>query len=339
MLMNKHSLFFLFVGVLIAIPGLYYGLRVGALNALEEKAGIALQSGDYLASLVHYSELENRAQNDEIQQKTLESKDLLVAQEIFAIAQNAAEEGEWFEVKALLERSDATTNTAFKEYKSAIDLYLEAAEKVKEIEKKIEAELFALKKEAEGEKAERREAEGRATQSAEEVLKKEKELQAVTEEKQATESELKIQKAETDKAKIETEKERLKKFGIELGIYVQMLEGGVKHLNNALVEIDNNKDTSALIFINQGKVLFNEARRKGEDLFLNRTAEDHKDEVQKLFQAAGLLVDAGRSLGSAVLYIDDKESEEFKNFLNVGKENRNTGLQLIGELHSFTSAF
>ena len=132
------------LGIFAILVGTIYGssqiFRAYFLNALEEKAAAELSVGNYLASLLHYTELKNNLSKKDEQdtQSNIERvTDLLVAEEIYTKAQRAAENGEWFEVKALLQQSDDTTNTSFKDYKDAIDLYVEAANKVKDLEKKI----------------------------------------------------------------------------------------------------------------------------------------------------------------------------------------------------------
>ena len=302
-------------------------------SRLTSAAFQSFESGDYEASLVNFSDViqETKTSDETVLSKIEESKDLLIAKEIFEIAKKAADQGEWFEVKALLERSAATTNTSFREYQEAVALYITAAEKVRSLEKKIAQELSALKEEALAEKKGREEV-------LHEVSVAKKELESTLLQKEQTEAALQAQKVETTKAKEEAEKEKIKKFGAELGVYVGMLTQGREYLDNAIAEIDAGKDTTPPILISQGKVLFTEVKEKGENLLASRTPGTHKEQTQKLLQAVALFIESSRSLGSAVLYMDNKEDPGFTAPFAKGKSERNDASQIVSELQAFISS-
>lgn len=332
--MKKGVVLFSILGLLTTSSvGIYFLAKSHVAESLEKEALEHFEKGDYLASVVNFSNLEKKSPNDHeaLETKIIESKDFLVAQEVLKKAQKAAGEGEWLKTKVLLEESGAMLDSSFNGYTNATDLYTEAIEKVRTLEKKIEREIAALREEARIEKGERREAEEKTT-------KTQKELEKTLSLKEKTEESLEAQKQETSKAKEETEKERLKKFVLELKVYADMLVRGSGYLESALGEIENGKDTGALIFLNQGKVLFNEADEKGDDLLKNRTPEARKDSVEKLLQAAAIFVTASRNLGSAVVYIDEKESNEFKKFFENGVIAKNNGRNLLTELAAFVSS-
>jgi len=114
-----------------------------------------------------------------------------------------------------------------------------------------------------------------------------------------------------------------------------MLAKGNNYLNDALVEIDNGKDTTAFVFISQGKTLFDEVKLRGQELLEQRTQEEYEIYVNKLMQAASLLIDASRRTGSLVFYIGKETESEFEALLNEIKERKNIAHKLIEEIKSF----
>src|SRR3989344_4028683 len=245
--------------------GMHLFLQSANSSDLTSAAFQSFESGDYETSLANFNTLkkETDSPGQTVLVKIEESKDLLVAKEIFEIAKKAADQ-------------------------------------VRSLEKKIAQELSALKQEALAEKKGREEV-------LHEVSVTKKELESTLLQKEQTEADLQAQKVETTKAKEEAEKEKIKKFGAELGVYVGMLAQGREYLDNAIAEIDAEKDATPPILISQGKVLFTEVKEKGENLLTSRTPETHKEQTQKLLQAVALFIESSRDLGSAVLYMDNKE--------------------------------
>lgn len=331
------------VGVLgafaVLLGGSYYVIQSEVVGTLEKKATEALASGDYLASLRHLEDLKESAPKEAVRrgvpEKITEAKSLLLADEIFAKARNAAENGDWLQVKALLQQSDATTDTSFTHYKEAIDLYVAAANKVRELEEKIDAELATFREEALAEKAKRQAAEQKATQTTQQ-------LETTVAEKEASElklqQEISVVSAEKDVAERMAERERLNKFLSELDLYLSMLEKGVRYLDDALVEIDEGKDTTAFTLLNQGKALFDEVNTRTNELLSNRTENVYKPHVTNLLQAATVLISAARSFGGAVFYIDQKDGGEFQKFMSDGRQSRAASLRLIDDLKQFVGS-
>ncbi|MBI4118014.1 MAG: exodeoxyribonuclease VII small subunit [Parcubacteria group bacterium] len=318
-----------------AVGGSYVVFKQQFASSLEERAAAAFAEGNYAAALRYYSELNESTPEDEgvaVAEKAAESKNLLVAEEILKKAQEAAAEGDWFEVKALLQKGDVSLNTSFKEYKQAIELYVEASDKVKELEKKIETELGDLRDEALSEKTKRKEVERQAEETKEE-------LQTTIAKNEKREAELKQEIQVTTAGKAEAEKkaaeERLQKFLNETELYLGMLEKGATKLSEAVDEINKDKDSTALALLNQAKTLFDEVNDRAEELLNNRTEEAHKDEVQKLLQATAIFITSSRNIGTAVFYLDQKTGTEFTTFLKNGIEGKNSGLSIVGSLKSF----
>jgi len=316
------------VGVFMA--GSYSVVDSIIARGLYKKAAEEFQNGNYAAALNLYGHIEeNDSDGVDAKEKIEEARKLLVAEDTFQKARKAAEGGDWLEVKALLQKSDATLNPSFKLYEEAIDLYIESANRVKELEEKIDAELAQFRAEALTEKTKRKQAE----EEKEEVKTQ---LETTISQKEQREKELEESLSKTEAARAEAEAkaqdERLQKFLSEVALYVSMLEKGNGHLEDAREEISEKKDTTALVLINQGKVLFDEVRVRAEELLANRTEEGHEGGVQKILQAVAILIDASRSLGNAVFYIEEQDTEEFSQFLVDARNNQSTALKLLGEL-------
>jgi len=318
------------------VVGLYNLSRVQSLANAEALAKEELSAGNYLASLFHFSDVKKNSVDESVAEENIdEVKDLLVAEEIFERAQTASQSGDWFETKTLLQKSDATLNSSFKYYEEALELYIEAAEKVKDLEAKIEGELAALRQEALEEKTQRAQIEKKKAQV-------EQKLEITIVEGERREEELQTRIIESEALRVEAEhkavQEALEKFLNELSLYVAMLVKGSGYLDDALLEIDIGRDIAAFVLINQGKVLFDEVRVRGEELLANRTPDEYKEYVNKLLQASALLIDASRAFANAVFYIDQKDSDEFAKFLNNGKERQKTALQLIAEIQNLINS-
>ncbi|MBI2109015.1 MAG: hypothetical protein HYT93_02420 [Parcubacteria group bacterium] len=302
---------------------------------LVKEAGKELAAGNYLSSLAKYNSAAERTFGETsalAEQKTEEAKDLLVAGVNFEKAKKAAEEGDWLETKALLTGDPAVINTSFVYYREAIELFLEASEKVKALEEKIDTELKKLKVEAAEEKKLRENAEVKITET-------QTQLQSTIAEKTKTEqvlrSEIEQKASEAAQAKAQAEAERLQKFKNELDVYVSMLTKGNGYLTNALFEI--NKSTSSFLIIGiveQAKALFDEAEIRGKNLLDERTPESLKTYVQKLLQASALFLDASQRMGSLV-YTGKENESEFQRLSQEISEGRNTALQITQELQNF----
>lgn len=330
---GKTLSLFLFL-VLIALVGNIFLQREFAERAIRE-AEADVSAGNYLASIAKYENVKSRAFGDlkeEAAERLEASKEFLVAEANFKKAKEAAEEGDWLKTKVLLSEDPALVNSAFSHYEEAINLFLEASEKVRALEKKIEAELEQLKREAAQEKKLRETVE---TQ----VVETKSKLEATITEKKKTEealrSEIEEQSEAAEKARAEAEAERLAKFKNELDVYVSMLLKGNGHLDSALVEVGNKKDTTALLFVGQAKALFDEAELRGKDLRDARTPESLKEQAEKLLTAASLFIDASRRIGNLVFYIGKESDPQFNTLKQEAAEKRNSAEKFIQELKNF----
>ena len=342
--MKSYFLVFgVFATFALLLAGSYEFLQVRYINDLEQKASEAFNKGDYLASLNSYTSLrENDVSKDlDVEAKIIESKNLLVAEEVLLQARNAKDDGDWFAVKALLEEGDATTNVSFKYYEEAIALYVESANKVRDLEEKIERELAAFRQEAAQEKARRENAEYKAEIAKVETAQIKQELETTIREKEQTTAELEAATFAKNAAEQVAIQERFLKFLNEFELYAKMLTRASVFLDDALSEIERGKNTSSLILLNQGKVLFDEVKTRAGDMLDVRTDEQYKGEVRMLLQATTLFIEASRSFGGAVFYID-KETEEdgarFTSLINDGKAANNEALRLLGLVEGFIAS-
>ncbi len=337
--MNTHvRVVFFFLALVLMVGGGGTLLEKGFLKSVEERAGRELASGDYLASVIEYNKLKEHTDGvltPEIQHKIEEAEKLLIAEANFNTAKKAAEEGDWLKVRALLTGEATMINTSFTQYEEAIELYIKASEKVKNLEEKIGTELASLKDEALTEKTKREKAE-------EQVSETKNTLQTTIAEKERKETQLIEQITVAEKGKAEAEQkalaERNAKFANELNLYLGMLEKGNGYLSSALAEIEALKDGPALSYVSDAKSQFTEVNTQGNIFLSERTPEEFKSHTQKLLQASALLTDASRYVGSLVSYMDIKDGEEYKKFFAGAKERRQTAVSLINELRVLVSS-
>ena len=325
-----------FIAAALALAGSYKFFEIQYINDLEQSASDALSAGNYLASLEQYASLKNGKAPEtlDVETKITESKNLLVAEEVLARAQKAKEDGEWFAVKALLEDGDATTNASFSQYEEAVALYLEAANKVKDLEEKIEAELAKFRQEAASEKARRETAEEKKEAVEEKIATVEAELKTTIQEKEQTSAALQVVTSEKIEAERQAARERFLKFLNEVELYANMLTRADGHLNDATKEIEDRRDISALIFLDRGSVLLDEVKGRTEELLANRTEEQYKGEVQTLLQSDTLLIVAARSFRDATFYVG-RDDEKLTQFLGEGRAAKTEALRLLAAVNVF----
>ncbi len=336
--MWRHPLLLVLLALSVltsAAGGAYVIAEREAQASLVEEGKRALADGNYLASLVSFSELKSKVPNDPaIADGAAQSEEFLVADKLLVRARAAAEEGDWLSVRALLEASGAATKSSFAGYDEALTLLANATAKVSILEEKITSELLLLKQEASAER------------NARQLLQSEKSrvetrFETARQENEARETALKEKLSETaseaQAAKEVADKERLQKFVNELAVYVGLLENGMKDLDSARADADAKRDTSALIYLNQGNAFFDEVREKAEGLLASRTPSGLENRVRDLVKAGTLLVSASRSFGNMVLYIDE-EGGDFNAHKVAGQLTQADAGKLVQELKSFISA-
>ena len=103
-----------------------------------------------------------------------------------------------------------------------------------------------------------------------------------------------------------------------------MTQKGREQLDNAVVEINAKRDVTALIYVSQGKILFEEAKPKAVELRNSRTPSQYQGQVDDLLRSLEQFTEASKQLRNAVAYMDDQSSTEFASGLNKGKPSSRT---------------
>ena len=318
--------------VFLGTGGYYVSKRV-SLNSLRASVGSSLSQGNYLAALAAYNELKSSSPSEEgLQEKIAEAGRLLVAEENFKKAKEAGEREDWETARALLKESEALKNSFFSHYKEAKELYEVAEALAASAAHKTAVTIREYESKAVVEKAKREETEI-ARRTLEGTLKeKEKSLTA----KQFEAAETGKRLVETEKAAEETKNQLTKeqartkilleavanesrqKFINELRAYRDMAEKGKLQLQNAITEINGSRDVTALIYVSQGKILFEEARTKTAE-FRGRAAPEYQSRVDELTKALDIFLEDAKQLRNAVVYIDDQKSANFTGSLSQAK--------------------
>ena len=99
----------------------------------------------------------------------------------------------------------------------------------------------------------------------------------------------------------------------ELKVYRDMAEKGKLQLDSAMSELQGKRDVTALVYVSQGRILFEEVRSKAVDLRAKRTPAAYVTGVDDLIRAVEQLLEAAKHLRNAVVYVEDQGSAEFTN--------------------------
>ncbi|OGZ12422.1 MAG: hypothetical protein A3D67_00755 [Candidatus Lloydbacteria bacterium RIFCSPHIGHO2_02_FULL_51_22] len=351
--MKRMRSYFLFMGVFAAaallLAGSYKFVDTRYARVLEEKAHTALAGGNYLAALGDYSVLKSADAPDEVpahvDAKILESKNLLVAEEVFLRAEKARESGDWFAVKALLQNGDAVTNASFKEREAAVALLGEATDKVRGLEEKIEAELAKFREDAAEEKTLRENAEEKTEAVEKKIANVEEKLETTLREKdrerERAAAELAARTAEKIQAEQAALRERLLKFLNELDLHASVFTYANGYFDDAIAEIEKGKSISAYSFLSRAEDTLAPMDARIEDLLNNRTEEQYKDEVRILVQSVALFRVASNGLGSAAFYAGksgDDATAKFNQYMSEGKGAKNEALRLMNTVKDFAAS-
>jgi len=343
------------ITILVAgIFGAYSLTRNYSFENLKQNALGEIEGGNYAAALVLYDKLrEASAEDTEIEAQFEEVKKLIVAEENFLKARQFAESGGWFEVWVLLKESDALSNSHFKYQSEALELYQRAEEQTESLEKETLNKFSRLQQIAEVEKSKRKQAEQNRVQTESELENTRAQKQQTEEALQSAkslleESEVKIDEAQSrfefEQNKVQAlnqvaERERLEKFLNEFRVYVGMLDKGNEYLDLTLSEINQEKDITALIFISQGKVLFDEVNIKVRELRTKRTPAQYIEHVDKIIQATRLFSDSIKSLRIAVIYIEEQQNNDFSNQFYQGKSLKAEARVLLDQVKQFINSY
>jgi len=313
---------------------------------LENSAQAEFDNGNYSAALVLYNKLQDSAPNDgEIVSKVDNAKKLIVAEDTFLKAQQAAENEQWLDTEVLLKDSEAITNPDFKFYEDAKALYQKASDLMNSLEKQTAEEMTSLRQSIADEKSKRQQTESQLQttssqkQQTEQTLQNTQQVLQRTQNQAAqTQSQLEVQQKKAQEMEQKALQEQFEKFINELDVYVGMLKNGNGYLNSAISEIDRSSDVTALIYISQAKVLFDEVKTRAADLGANRTPAGYASRVDEVKQSCDLFNDAAKNLRNAIIYIESKESADFTNYLNQGKGSKSQAYSLAQNVGQFVSS-
>ena len=331
----------------VAAVGVYEVARIYSVASLKESIGSTLQAGDYVAAIAAYDALQKASPEEAAEEKgnMATAKRLLAAEEDLKRALRAAERAEWGDVRALLRESEALQNSAFARHREAQELYnLAEAYAAGERHEAVVA-LEELKGTATTEKSKRAQAEekGSALQSAlsqkeKELGTRERELTEVKRRADDTKAQLVAEEARTKELVGQVEKEVKQKFFTELKTYRDLAQKGREQFDNSVVEIQSKRDVTALVYISQGKILFEEARNKTNDLRSSRTPSAYQSKVDDLIKALNEFLEASKQLRNAVVYIEEQGSTEFAAGLGKGKTALANAVSYLSAVSEFIAA-
>ncbi len=310
------------VGVLVVVSvgGLAYQvIKHSSLRTLKSAIETNLSKGNYLAALAGYNTLKERAPNEAVAVagKIEEVERLLVAEQDLRKAKKAVKENAWADARAILRGSDAVTNPAFKQYQEAKKLYEEAEARAAGIAHQTAVTIGTLEKNKaalEGTLQEKEKAIGEARAEVLDVAQK------------------------LEQSKKEVAKESKQKFLNEFKVYRDMTEKGKAQLENAITELAGKRDVTALIYISQGKILFEEAKTKASDLRANRTSTLYQTRVDDLVKSLDQFLEAAKYFRNAVVYIDDQSSADFTNSITKAKSALLNAAALLSGVSDFLAA-
>jgi len=318
--------------VLLLASGTVFGYRSYSQGQFLAEGDSAFSKGNYLAALSNYFVLNEDKDDLEVEIKIQQAKESLVAEENLQRAKEAAEGGDWLEVKYLLSNIQPVVDSTL--YEQVFLLYEEAADKVRALEAKIAGEMQLLRDEATQVKQEREDAEQEAIEIAGKLSEVEKAKELAEQEASIAQQEATAAQQETVAAQQEAALERLLKFKNELSLLIDLLESGGSLVEDGILQIESENESVALTFLNQARALFSNIEEHGMDLKMNRTPELALFQVDMLLSTTSLLKKAVLSLGSATIFIEEKD-DAFYQYLNDGKAFYDSGLDDIGELKGF----
>lgn len=298
--------------------GAVFAYRSYTQGQFLSEANSAFSKGNYLAAIASYFVLNEEGDDLSLELKLQQAKESLIVEENFQRAKAAAEEGDWLETKYLLSEVKPIIDTDL--YEKVLVLYEQASLKVEALEIKIAGEMQLLRDEAFRVKQEREQAKQETIEIARKLSEVEKAKELVEQEAAAAQQEVVV--------------ERILKFKNELSLLIDLLDSGSDLVLDGIVQIESDNDSIALTFLNQARALFSNVQEHGEDLKLNRTPESAVFQVNVLLSATSLLKKAVLSLGSATIFIEEKD-DTFYQYLNDGKSFYSSGVDGILELQGF----
>ena len=335
------------VAFIALATGGYFIAKEDGVRALSKVLEDNLASGDYLAALGVVGKIKASGQDSpELDATVASTARLLVAEDIYRQAKKASDEGRFIDARALLTGSEAVTNASFTYYEEARALYKEAealaagaahktAVTISNLEEKAKTEtvrrqeLEQNKKKLEGTLSEK---EKSLSQSKAETAAAKQKAADAQKEADAKQVALQAEQARAQQLMLQVEKESKQKFFTELRTYRDMAQKGREQLDNAVVEINSKRDVTALIYVSQGRILFEEVKSKASDLRSNRTPTAYQGGVDDLVRALGEFLESSKQLRNAVVFIEDQSSAEFTGGFSKGKSALANAVSLLANV-------
>ena len=330
--------------------GGYFAVKESGTRTLARTFEERLAEGDYLAALGAAGTLrEKGGTTAELEEKIAETARLLVAEDAYKKAAAALEEKRFADASALLRGSEAVSNGAFKYYEEAKKLYAEAEALAAGVAHKTNIVISALEERANREQNRRQELEQSKkelegtlsekektiTESRNEIRDTRQKLEESKKEAEAKQTALVAEQARAKQLMEQVEKESKQKFINELRVYRDMAQKGREQLDNAVVEINAKRDVTALIYVSQGKILFEEAKSKAADLRSSRTPSAYEGRVDDLVKSLAQFLEAPKQFRNAVVYIEEQGSAEFTGSFSKGKSALANAVSLLGIVSDF----
>lgn len=336
----------------LAVGG-YYAIKAQSARTLAQSFESNLESGEYLAALGAAGNLKAKGETPpELDEKIAAAARLLVAEDAYKKARVAREEKQFADAGALLRGSAALTDPSFKYFEEAKKLYAEVEALAASAAHKTAVAISALESRAEAEKKKREETEAARqalegtvsekerviTETKAEAAETARRLADSQREAEARQAALAQEQARARALMEAVEKESKQKFFTELRAYRDMAQKGKEQLENTIAEINAKRDVTALIYVSQGKILFEEAKVKAIDLRAKRTPMTYQSRVDDLVKSLESFLDASKQLRNAVVYIDEQGSAEFANSFSKGKTALANAASLLASVSDLIAA-
>lgn len=335
--------------LVVSVIGVRALLTEYSLQMIRNDITTALKSGDYAAALGHLTDLEADVGSiTEIEAERKLATTLLIAAANYEKAKLSADQGEWFDVRALLRDSGAVDNESFLKQREATALLSFAEERIRAIETSTATEIAGLEKTTVKEKQrskslqtelkmtiEQRNQTANVLDSTKDML--EKSNLKVVESAAEIEKKKELLREEQEKVSAlaaQAARERLEKFLNEISAYRASLHDADSYITLALNEIKEKKDVSALLYISQAKTLFDDVYGKAAGL--RGRAEDNKKEwAVRIVSASSEFLTTVKNLRNAVIFVEEQESEDFRKYLKNAEEARTRASTLVAEVQVF----